>query len=68
MDAIKTADASHIRHGQIDDTAVPGTIHLLDADQTIRAKHADTNREIVLVPAPSEDPGNKIRTFRDGKF
>jgi hypothetical protein len=34
--------------------ALPGTVHLLDLDHTVHARHQGTG-EIILHPAPSED-------------
>ncbi|KAK5170585.1 uncharacterized protein LTR77_005173 [Saxophila tyrrhenica] len=41
---------------------VPGTVHLVDLDGTMQAKHArDAGlRDIVLVPAPSSDPDDPL--------
>jgi hypothetical protein len=43
--------------------AVPGTVHLVDLDGTMRAKHAKgARRDIVLVPEPSTDPDDPVGT------
>lgn len=40
---------------------VPGTVHLVDLEGTIRAKHAvDGQRDIVLIPPPSDDPDDPL--------
>ncbi|KAH7321927.1 hypothetical protein BKA65DRAFT_541050 [Rhexocercosporidium sp. MPI-PUGE-AT-0058] len=41
---------------------LPGTIHLVDREGTIRAKHASSVdlKDIVLVPAPSADPEDPL--------
>ncbi|KIX02991.1 uncharacterized protein Z518_06541 [Rhinocladiella mackenziei CBS 650.93] len=40
---------------------IPGTIHLVDLDGTIHARHAEGGkRDIVLVPAPSNDPDDPL--------
>ena len=40
---------------------IPGTVHLIDLEDIIRAKHASGgNRDIVLVPAPSADPDDSL--------
>lgn len=46
----------------LDETAIPGTVHLVDLEGTIRAKHASAAqvRDVVLVPAPSEDPDDPL--------
>jgi hypothetical protein len=42
-------------------TFVPGTVHLVDLEGTIQAKHATGDeRDIVLVPAPSADPEDPL--------
>ncbi|PVH72653.1 MFS general substrate transporter [Cadophora sp. DSE1049] len=46
----------------LDPNAIPGTIHLVDLEGTIRAKHASSAdlKDIVLVPAPSADPEDPL--------
>ncbi|KAF2141709.1 uncharacterized protein K452DRAFT_228429 [Aplosporella prunicola CBS 121167] len=41
---------------------IPGTVHLVDLEGTLRAKHAvgAHSRDIVLVPAPSSDPDDPL--------
>ncbi|KAK5123781.1 hypothetical protein LTR85_002417 [Meristemomyces frigidus] len=40
---------------------VPGTVHLVDLEGTMMAKHAKgARRDIVLVPAPSSDPDDPL--------
>lgn len=40
---------------------VPGTIHLVDIEGISRAKHASgAQKEIVLIPAPSDDPDDPL--------
>ena len=40
---------------------IPGTVHLVDLEGTLRAKHASGGqRDIVLVPAPSDDPDDPL--------
>jgi hypothetical protein len=46
---------------QLDETAIPGTVHLVDLEGTLRAKHASgRNADVVLVPAPSNDPDDPL--------
>ena len=48
---------------------VPGTIHLVDLEGTLRAKHASGGqRDIVLVPAPSNDPDDPLNWSRKRKL
>jgi hypothetical protein len=43
---------------------VPGTVHLVDLEGTMLAKHAQGGqRDIVLVPAPSSDPDDPVGGF-----
>ncbi|KAH9826482.1 MFS general substrate transporter [Teratosphaeria destructans] len=40
---------------------VPGTVHLVDLEGTMNAKHAQgAQRDVVLVPAPSADPDDPL--------
>ena len=40
---------------------IPGTVHLVDLEGTMRAKHAwGGQKDIVLVPAPSNDPDDPL--------
>ena len=44
-----------------EDHFVPGTIHLVDLERTLRAKHASGGQnDVVLVPAPSDDPDDPL--------
>jgi len=47
------------QHGEIDDDAVPGTVHLVDLDHTMATLHAGKG-DIVLVPTPSDDPDDPL--------
>lgn len=39
---------------------VPGTVHLVDVQHDMDAKHAAGNTDIALVPAPSSDPEDPL--------
>lgn len=39
--------------------AVPGTVQLVDIDHTLNVRHAG-NGDVVLVPAPSDDPEDPL--------
>jgi len=40
---------------------IPGTIHLVDLDHTMRARHAQgASQDIVLDPSPSNDPDDPL--------
>ena len=53
-------------HGAIDETAVPGTVHLVDLEGVL-AGHLG-NRDIVLVPRPSNDPEDPLNWSRARKM
>jgi hypothetical protein len=61
---------SEARHGHLDETAIPGTVHLVDLEGTIRAKHASASqfKDVVLVPAPSADPDDPLNWSRRRKW
>lgn len=42
---------------------IPGTVHLVDLDHTMSARHANGNGDIVLNPAPSTDPNDPLNWF-----
>ncbi len=51
------------QHGHLlDESAIPGTIHLVDLEGTMRAKHASGTQlhDVVLVPSPSSDPDDPL--------
>lgn len=44
-----------------DTNFIPGTVHLVDLEGTMRAKHAaGGQKDVVLVPAPSADPDDPL--------
>lgn len=44
-----------------EDRFVPGTIHLVDLEGSLMAKHASGNhKDVVLVPSPTEDPEDPL--------
>lgn len=45
----------------LDHSAVPGTVHLVDIEGTLRKKHAKgALKDVVLVPTPSSDPDDPL--------
>lgn len=51
------------QHGHhLDESAIPGTIHLVDLEGTMRAKHASVTQlhDVILVPSPSSDPDDPL--------
>ncbi|KAK9234239.1 major facilitator superfamily domain-containing protein [Lipomyces kononenkoae] len=50
-------------------SSIPGTVHLLDLQDSIQAKHASGNQnEIVLIPTPSDDPEDPLNWSRGRKL
>ncbi|KAI1098966.1 putative MFS transporter [Jackrogersella minutella] len=47
-------------HGDIDESLVPGTVHLVDLEHTMATRHARDHKDIVLVPTPSADPDDPL--------
>lgn len=47
-------------HYNIDDSVVPGTVHLVDLNQTSHAQHSRSKQDIILVPTPSHDPDDPL--------
>ena len=42
----------------------PGTVRLVDIDHTLSTKHGSgSEQDIVLVPAPSEDPEDPLYVY-----
>jgi len=58
--AVNLEGANQFQHGHIDDTIVPGTVHLVDVGQNMQAKHSKAHQDIVLVPTPSDDPDDPV--------
>ncbi|KAI1146109.1 major facilitator superfamily domain-containing protein [Nemania diffusa] len=46
--------------GEIDESLVPGTVHLVDLQHAMATRHAANQRDIVLVPTPSSDPEDPL--------
>lgn len=45
----------------MENRVVPGTVHLVDLEGTLRVKHASGDQnDVVLVPAPSDDPDDPL--------
>lgn len=47
-------------HGNIDELQVPGTVQLVDLEETIATRHARGHKDIILVPTPSADPDDPL--------
>lgn len=44
----------------VDESQIPGTVLLVDLEQTAATKHASGSRDIILVPTPSKDPNDPL--------
>lgn len=44
----------------LDESQIPGTVHLVDLEQTAATQHASGTRDIILVPTPSRDPNDPL--------
>lgn len=52
---------SRIKPDMTENSSIPGTVHLVDIEGTLRAKHASgIQHDIVLIPAPSDDPDDPL--------
>ncbi|KAK7751017.1 hypothetical protein SLS62_007002 [Diatrype stigma] len=47
-------------HIVVDESLVPGTVHLVDLEHTMVTRHAKEHQDIVLVPTPSADPEDPL--------
>lgn len=47
-------------HVVVDESLVPGTVHLVDLEHTMATRHAKDHQDIVLVPTPSADPEDPL--------
>lgn len=52
--------AHNLAHERLDSVPVPGTVHLLDLEHNLAAKHSSQQRDVILVPAPSDDPDDPL--------
>jgi MFS family permease len=62
------AAASAVEYGHIDDSVVPGTVHLVDLDHTSTARHSIARKDIILVPTPSDDPDDPLNWSKRRKY
>ncbi|RMY08467.1 hypothetical protein D0866_14757 [Hortaea werneckii] len=49
------------RHSKVNLNTIPDTVHLVDLDHHVQGKHAKDHQDIILVPAPSDDPDVRNR-------
>ena len=50
----------HSNSEMIDENVVPGTFHLVNLEHNMATKHSKGNKEIVLIPNPSDDPDDPL--------
>lgn len=59
--SIPTLNHSNMKSVMTENPSVPGTLHLVDIERTLRTKHASGNQnDIVLIPAPSDHPDDPL--------
>ncbi|KAJ5501991.1 hypothetical protein N7463_004865 [Penicillium fimorum] len=51
-----------------DPLPIPGTVQQVDLDHTLRQRHNDEQRDIVLIPHPSSHPDDPLNWSRNRKF
>ena len=59
----QVAGANAVLHGEIDENVVPGTVHLVDLDHSMSARHSKAQKDVVLVPSPSNDPDDPLNWY-----
>ena len=47
-------------HDNIDESQVPGTVQLVDLEESIATRHVKGHHDIILVPTPSADPDDPL--------
>ena len=53
----------------VDRSAIPGTVTLVDLEHTIESRHLDRgDRDIILIPTPSNDPDDPLNWSRRRKL
>ena len=55
-------------HDTVNESIVPGTVHLVDLEHTMATRHARNKKDIVLVPTPSADPDDPLNWSPDRKY
>ncbi|KAI7346094.1 MFS general substrate transporter [Hortaea werneckii] len=54
-----TPTAQDEQHSKVNSHTTPGTVHLVDLDHHVQGKHAKGHQDVILVPAPSDDPDGR---------
>ncbi len=53
----------------VDNSAIPGTVTLVDVEHVLHTRHLDSgDRDIVLIPTPSHDPDDPLNWSRKRKL
>ncbi|OAQ96105.1 hypothetical protein LLEC1_07488 [Akanthomyces lecanii] len=45
---------------EMDESQIPGTVHLVDLEHKEATPHAGSSRDIILIPTPSRDPNDPL--------
>ncbi|KAK8854981.1 major facilitator superfamily domain-containing protein [Apiospora arundinis] len=61
------APATTNPHIDIDVSSIPGTVHLVDLEHILAARHDTAHKDIVLVPTPSADPDDPLNWSKSRK-
>jgi hypothetical protein len=51
----------------VDESQIPGTVQLVDIEQSAATQHAGDHNDIILVPTPSKDPNDPLNWSRRRK-
>ncbi|KAK8030276.1 MFS transporter [Apiospora arundinis] len=62
------APATTNPHIDIDVSSNPGTVHLVDLEHILAARHDTAHKDIVLVPTPSADPDDPLNWSKSRKY
>lgn len=53
----------------VDRSVIPGTVTLIDLEHVVATRHLDRGeRDIILIPAPSDDPDDPLNWSRRRKL
>ncbi|ODQ67690.1 MFS general substrate transporter [Nadsonia fulvescens var. elongata DSM 6958] len=52
----------------VNEKAVPGTVHLIDISENLQVAHSESKKDVVLVPAPSDDPEDPLNWTTARKY
>lgn len=50
----------HASGTEVDESEIPGTVQLVDLEQTVATLHAGSAKDIILIPTPSSDPNDPL--------